>query len=428
MASFGLLMLLQQQTLNIKKMWCYYFCVLSPFWKVWLLTILNLSKNDERICRALPSTSLLLRRAWMDVGSSSSNSVIIRGSFEYPTILRMRRSNNHKNNKKLENDWNNIFSEDDDTIYNTKKRKNSDQVRSDNYGAAAQSTGNKTPEDAAYTITTTNTNKPIKGRGPPDGVVNEKAVRQQGTLKKTLPGGQSLLFEMARKLFVWEFNDDQEYDGNSLRKSRSAHQRDSEGNILLPRWRPYEGVSNENMQFRSSSPRMTTEGYARSILRHARKRNQPSMWKYALRMYDKTCELEQRFSVEGAAGPSTSTTSRNTTTSTTNRGFARTTTHYVGALVACSKLGLWKEAFRIFNDAHKNPSIPITEGMVSSLIRACIRASYNNQRDDGTRQFYNSSIEKKHVRREPLDAAKEVLLQLEVSDSICLRFFRFFYT
>jgi hypothetical protein len=175
-------------------------------------------------------------------------------------------------------------------------------------------------------------------------------VEHQGNLRKTLPGGQSLLFEMARKLFVWEFNDDQEYDGKSLGKS--PRQRDSEGNILLPRWRPYKGVSNDNVEFRSCAPRMTTEGYARAILRHARKRN-PSMWKHALRIYEKTVESERQFSPRQTdQGNNLSMNSiYNTTTmapitAPTSGGFARTTIHYVGALIACSKLGFWKQARR----------------------------------------------------------------------------------
>lgn len=315
--------------------------------------------------------------------------------------LRMRRGNNYKNNKKLEQDWNNIFSEDSNNSNNYQKKRKSDKIQFE--------TGmNIQAEDVSHPDRTGN-------RKPDDTSDENFQVENQSNLRKTLPGGQSLLFEMARKLFVWEFNDDQEYDGKSLRKS--PRQRDSEGNILLPRWRPYKGVSNDNVEFRSSSPRMTTEGYARAILRHARKRN-PSMWKHALRIYEKTVELERQFSDQQTdQGNNLSINSINNTTTmapitaSTSGGFARTTIHYVGALIACSKLGFWKQAFKIFNDAQNNPSIQITEGMVLSLLRACVRASCSNKIDGGNNQ------EKKTIRRAPLDAAKELLLKLEVRET-----------
>lgn len=376
----------------------------------WILLILLLSKNNGGLCSAFSPKSLLRREcSGVDTGTKSGAVDHWRGNYNYnrPAVkkLRMRRGNNYRNNKKIEQDWNNIFSEDGTNNHNQKKRK-SDKMK-----------------------VKTATTMPAGDVSPPDRTLNRERGNenfqdeQQGNLKKTLPGGQSLLFEMARKLFVWEFNDDQEYDGKSLRKS--LRQRDSEGNILLPRWRPYKGVSNDNVEFRSSAPRMTTEGYARAILRHARKRN-PSMWKQALRIYDKTAELERQFSAQQVyQGNNPTVNNMNNitfmapTTATTSKGFARTTLHYVGALVACSKLGLWKQAFEIFNDAQNNPSIQITEGMILSLLRACVRASYGSKYDNEHGRFQNSGCKQTMIaRRAPLHAAKEFLLKLEVRKTI----------
>jgi hypothetical protein len=77
------------------------------------------------------------------------------------------------------------------------------------------------------------------------------------------------------------------------------------------------------------------------------------MWKHALRIYEKTVESERQFSPRQTdQGNNLSMNSiYNTTTmapitAPTSGGFARTTIHYVGALIACSKLGFWKQARR----------------------------------------------------------------------------------
>jgi hypothetical protein len=384
------------------------FVVLLNFW---ILLILLLSRNNGLMCTAFSPKSLLRREcSAVDIGAKHGTVDHWRSNYNRAAVikLRMRRGNNYRNNKKIEQDWNNIFSEDGINNYNQKKRK-SDKMKVEK--ATTMPAGDVSHLDNTF------------NREPNNDINENFQVEHQGNLKKTLPGGQSLLFEMARKLFVWEFNDDQEYDGKSLRKS--LRQRDSEGNILLPRWRPYNGVSNDNVEFRSSAPRMTTEGYARAILRHARKRN-PSMWKQALRIYDKTVELERQFSAQQVhQGSNSSIKNKNNITSTapitatTNKGFARTTLHYVGALVACSKLGLWKQAFEIFNDAQNNPSIQITDGMVLSLLRACVRSSCGNKNDWEHVRLQNSGCRETMIsRRAPLDAAKELLLKLEVRKTI----------
>ena len=224
---------------------------------------------------------------------------------------------------------------------------------------------------------------------------------------------------------------DYEYDGGSITKKRtktklsSSLQRDNEGRVLLPRWRPYEGVSNDNSEFRSSSPKMTSEGYARSIRRHSRKRNKSSMWKYALRLYFKLVELEGNVTTS-AADEQSNPTAAATEQLPRGSGFARTTAHYEGALVSCSKLGLWMEAFQIFNDAkvmsEQRQSVRITDHMVLSTVRACIRASAACKRGKMVSSEY--LMDENRRRRAPLDAATDLILKLEVSNIVVLPFER----
>ena len=315
---------------------------------------------------------------------SNGNSCLTQNSVVViMTKVEMRR-------KKIENDWDDIFTEENNEKNAYRKIRYKDE---DTRDANSNKLKTRSTRDGTKRVAT-------KYSKSQDSYNNTANNIQEEPLRTTLPGGQSLLFEMARKLFVWDnmFNENQEYDGKSI--VRSMHQRDKDGNIVLPRWRPYEGVSNENLEFRSAPPRMTSEGYARSIRRHSRKKNQPSMWMHALRIYNKTCDLEGRNS--------------NTTSSSSSNaeGFVRTVAHYEGALVACSKLGFWKEAFHIFQDAKQNQRI--TDGMVLSLLRACIRASYDNKKASSSMPKSSNETTAASSRREPLDSAKDLLLRLEV--------------
>ena len=108
----------------------------------------------------------------------------------------------------------------------------------------------------------------------------------------TLSGGSSLIFEMARRMLVW---DDELYESGML---NDAGSRDGEGasspsipttqspsalppipspaSSSLPRWRPsairQQSISNSNPSFRTSAPVMTNAGYAGILRRNSRKR------------------------------------------------------------------------------------------------------------------------------------------------------------
>ena len=177
-------------------------------------------------------------------------------------------------------------------------------------------------------------------------------------------------------------------------------------NAVVPRWHPVSGVADVNPQFRIASPTMNSVGYAASIWRNARKR-QPAMWRYALRTFDRMVLLQQEKQTNGPK-------------------LDIVNTHYEAALVAASKLGWSKRAIEIYetveskqekiwermqqssglssgtsstnngskittsSSAQKTKiAIRITENMVLSVIRACVREAM------------------KYKKREPLD----VLLQ-----------------
>ena len=270
--------------------------------------------------------------------------------------------------------------------------------------------------------------------------------QQQPPLVKTLPGGPNLIFEMARKMLVWEQEDWEAAVVNQAVAARAT--------TAPRRWHPTLGISDDNPQFRTQSPVMNSQGYAGMIWRNVRKRSKTSMWRYALRTYD-------RMQVVSSA---TSSWSSNAAEEATN-GVRRANIHHEGALVACAKLGEWQRALEIFatvqqeqealkqssetlllspsksyqqqkpvqpqrNHNNQRPSpfsyrsntspsqpafmgrkknggsrmggeddgaVHVTDNMVLSLIRACVR---------GARQMKNEPIER---RREPLDAAVAIL-------------------
>lgn len=207
---------------------------------------------------------------------------------------------------------------------------------------------------------------------------NEEPSNRDG-LVKTLNGGTAMIFEMARRSFST----------------------DSTDSSFLPRWHPVRGISPVNPNFRTQSPQMDPQGFAGTIWKNARKKSQPAMWRYALRSYDRMVL------------PNNSTAK-----------VERTNIHYEGALVACSKLGAWEKALEIYNEVQlkeakwmervaeesasqtrrtrrkKEPTVFITDTMIMSVVRACVRAAR----------------EKSHLslasRREPLDCAVQAVQQL----------------
>ena len=77
---------------------------------------------------------------------------------------------------------------------------------------------------------------------------------------------------------------------------------------------------------------MNNQGFAQSIWRNVRKRNKPSLWRQALRTYDRMAVLEQ---------------------APDNVLVQRSNIHHEGAMVACGKLGLWQRALEIYHHVYQ---------------------------------------------------------------------------
>jgi hypothetical protein len=181
-------------------------------------------------------------------------------------------------------------------------------------------------------------------------------------LVKTIPGGTRLIFEAARQ--------------------------------SVPRWHPTAGVADVNPNFRTEPPMMNSQGYAASIRRNARKR-QSAMWRYAIRTYDRLMEQHQ-----SSTGPRTEVS----------------TVHLEGALTAAAKLGWSERALQVYQWAEqreeqirdrlqpsikrKSIGVQVTENMVLSVIRACVRQAGRIK------------------SREPLDAARRLVETVEAKHDI----------
>lgn len=207
------------------------------------------------------------------------------------------------------------------------------------------------------------------------------------SLVTTISGGAQVMFQMARRMLIWQQQEDMATSSTTNTRLPPP----------LPRWHPYSGVSDdENLQFRHRPPRMDTSGYAASIWRNVRKRSKPSLWRHALRTYHEM----------------------NKTSSSST-----TTIHHEGALLACAKLGLWQEALSIYStilaEATTTTLLPpqkqqsskkiiskertvssatITDNMIFSVIKACVRAK----------------------TRAPLDAARDILSSIDTKHNIPL--------
>lgn len=181
-------------------------------------------------------------------------------------------------------------------------------------------------------------------------------------LVKTIAGGANLIFEATRQ--------------------------------GVPRWHPTSGVSDVNPSFRTEAPIMNSQGYAASIWRNARKR-QPAMWRYAVRTFDRMTEQQQ-----STVGPKIEVTN----------------IHYEGVLTAAAKLGWSERALELYRLVEqkegkirerlqpalksKKIAVQITENMVLTVIRACVR----------------EAVTKK--ARAPLDAARQIAETVEESRRI----------
>lgn len=199
---------------------------------------------------------------------------------------------------------------------------------------------------------------------------------------------------MARKMLVWDVDDANE---------TAPPKKTSPG--VLPRWHPHAGISDVNPSFRTQSPIMNNQGYAGIIWRNVRKRDKASLWRYALRTYNRMKALEQ--------DPQSSPLK-----------IERTNVHHEGALLACDKLGLWQEALEIYHHVEetattnqtvaattrRRKAVCVTDNMILSLISACVRGSKQMNKQETTLE----------ERRAPLDAAVEVLLEIETKHGLPL--------
>ena len=297
-----------------------------------------------------------------------------------------------------------------------------------------------------------------------------------GEPARTISGGPSLIFEMARRMLVWDDElyqglNDASREGDKGKLLSTALSDGANPSINAPRWRPspllQRSISNVNPAFRTSSPIMTSAGYAGILRRNSRKKVKPSMWRHTLRVYDKMADLE-KITIDGRSDSK-------------KKAIRRKSVHHEAALVAASKLGAWEQAIEIYHNVEHIPissykkgtragrsvgdgTAPInssmnntdsnahatkqlsrtsgvTDNMVLSVISACVKGSKfkrttcmvpfpsinttnatkptvagNNSIDvasySSQRTVRMLTIEE---RRRPLDAAREIILSMEVS-------------
>jgi len=185
----------------------------------------------------------------------------------------------------------------------------------------------------------------------------------------------------------------------------------------------------------------------------------------------KQLELDQRSEIENNGG----------VLSSSKMVIRRHVVHFEAALVSCSKLGLWREALSIYDDVlsvveeqrvvqqqiakreslgggmsnsnsvgyvfvktsdatttstvrRKVPRIIVTDNMILSIVAACVRGSkrkniissdvgtVNSKGNSNTKNNKNNidKEEERKIRREPLDAARNILLSMEEQHNILL--------
>lgn len=267
---------------------------------------------------------------------------------------------------------------------------------------------------------TTNTVRPTGKKSKPE---DPFQATGQEELIKTLAGGPAMIFEMARKSMLFVREADVKATADRSEK----------------RWRPYSGVSDSNPSFRTEAPAMNNQGFSKSIWRNVRKRNKPSLWRHALRTYDRMTILENDPNFPH---------------------IQRSNTHHEGAMLACAKLGLWQRALEIYhyvyqqeidaveeptsgsskvkNGVKKSRRVHVTDDMVLSLVKACVRASRNRSKQKSNKKDRSTNGEEWQdeidptplppeiqereaiLRRIPLDTAYEVLATLPEEHDIPL--------
>lgn len=222
-------------------------------------------------------------------------------------------------------------------------------------------------------------------------------------LIRPLAGGPSLIFAMAQRLNLWD-----DILNDSSEQLRSSTNKASSYSAALPRFRQssQQGISNVNPNFRTTSPVMNKKGFASSIIRNARKKNKPGLWRYSLRTYQKLKNIELMNHKKDYNDCDKVSTEIDSSTTSTNSGNSnksslmiyRENEHFQGVLVAVAKLGLWQEALNIYNELQElidlqsanksNESIngfngsssikrrkdlKVNHSMIVSVIDACVR-------------------------------------------------------
>mmetsp|Transcript_3730 Transcript_3730/g.7133 ORF Transcript_3730/g.7133 Transcript_3730/m.7133 type:complete len:560 (-) Transcript_3730:86-1765(-) len=275
---------------------------------------------------------------------------------------------------------------------------------------------------------------------------------QDTNLQQTIRGGPSMIFAMARRMLVW---DDEDYQAGRVLNDASSNKSTPRGGgtkvKVLPRWHPHDGIADANPNFRTQSPVMNNKGYGATIQRNSRKNNKPGLWRHAYRTYVKMRDIEldqqlqqqqqQQREILETSSSSSSSSSGSSSSSTTNNitrsrrypskiKIKRENRHFQAALVACAKLGLWKEAIFILREMEemqeKDPSsstttnyqkhgIIIDEYIIMSVIKACIRGmkQYRSKKDGHRYSNSNYGQQESSSRdREPLDTARDILLSM----------------
>jgi hypothetical protein len=220
-------------------------------------------------------------------------------------------------------------------------------------------------------------------------------------LIRPLAGGPSLIFAMAQRLNLWDdiLNDSSEQLRSSTNKASSSY------SASLPRFRQssQQGISNVNPNFRTTSPVMNKKGYASSIIRNARKKKKPGLWRYSLRTYQKLKNIELMNHKKDYNDCDIVSSEIDSSTTSTNSGNSsksslmiyRENEHFQGVLVAVAKLGLWQEALNIYNELQelidlqsvnksngsidgsspikRRKDLKVNHSMIVSVIDACVR-------------------------------------------------------
>ena len=286
----------------------------------------------------------------------------------------------------------------------------------------------------------------VENDGSADSVAPSRLVDGEVPPIPTLQGGPREIFAMARRMLVW---DDENYVGQND-TYRTGEEASPSSSALptteplpsaiaesrpLPRWHPHGGISDVNPSFRSAPPAMSNAGFAASIRRNSRKRNKPSLWRHALRTYDRMKVLEEEEKMarskdakEQGIGGEVGMAGR------PKVKVRRSAPHYESAIVAAGKLGLWEEALRIFEDAAgtkftgatsaptsdaqndsqneqdgdsssvaKKRRRRVTDNMVLAVVRTAVRGSKSAE----MRQMDVES------RRVPLDKVRDIILHME---------------